>query len=96
MIVVVCDTHQDAKAAFYIFCSFCDRYEPFYIKLAEDFSLRCVTDDDLIYIFIDHHMKGVFDEDEVDFIEVDEFFQDMYYHYDADVFEDFHYGWYPW
>ncbi len=97
MIIILCDNRKDAEDAFNLFCSFLDRYEPFMIQKEEESALRIVTDDDLVYIFIDHRFKGIFDENhEAEMIEVDEFFEDLYSHYDADIFEDFHYGWIAW
>lgn len=96
MIVILCDNYQDASDAFDIFCSFCERYEPFMLVDTDQYSLRCTSDDDLIYIFIDYRFKDVIVDEYVDVIEVDEFFEGLYSHYDADVFEDFHYGWIPW
>ena len=96
MIIVVCNSHQDAHDAFDIFCSFCERYEPFMLTEIDRYSLRCVAEDDLIYIFIDYRFTEVLAKEEADIIDVDEFFEELYSHYDADVFEDFNYGWIPW
>ena len=96
MIVILCDGYRDASDAFDIFRSFCERYEPFMLTLIDGYSLRCVSDDDLIYIFIDYRFKDVLAGEDTDVIDVDEFFEDLYSHYDADVFEDFHYGWIAW
>lgn len=96
MIVILCDTYDDAKDAFDMFCSFCERYEPFMIEESDRFSLRVSTDDDLVYIFTDYRFKNVIATEESDVIEVDEFFFGLYSHYDADVIEDFHYGWFAW
>ena len=96
MIIILCDDWQDASDAFNMFCSFLERYEPFMIEASDRYSLRVVTDDDLIYIFVDYRYRDVIDNKEADIIEVDEFFEDLYSHYDADIFEDFHYGWIPW
>lgn len=52
MIVILCDSYEDAQDAFDIFCSFCERYEPFMLTVTDRYSLRCVADDNLIYIFI--------------------------------------------
>lgn len=96
MIIVVCNSYQDACDAFDIFSSFCERYEPFMLVETDKYSLRCVADDDLIYIFIDYRFKDALNVSKADVIEVDEFFEDLYSHYDADIFEDFHYGWISW
>lgn len=95
MIVVLCDHFQDAKDAFDIFCSFLEQYEPFMIEEFDPYSLRVVTDEDLVYIFVDYKMSGVFDKKE-DLIEVEQFFTDLYSNYDEEVFKDFHDGWIPW
>lgn len=93
MIIILCDSWIDATDAFNMFCSFLERYEPFMIQLDDRNSLRVITDDDLVYIFIDYRFKDVVADERTDVIEVDEFFEDLYSHYDADIFEDFHYGW---
>ena len=98
MIIILCDNWVDASDAFDLFCAFLERYEPFMVTESDRYSLRVISDDDLIYIFVDYRFKEVFKEDydSADIIEVNEFFEDMYSHYDADIFEDFHYGWISW
>lgn len=96
MIVVLCDKWQDACDAFDIFCAFCERYEPFMIKESDEFSLRAISDDDLVYIFTPYWMRPIFEGQTPDIMEADEFFEGLYSHYDADIFEDFHYGWVQW
>ena len=96
MIIILCNDWADANDAFDMFCAFLERYEPFMIKESDQFSLRVVTDDDLVYVFIDYRFRDALQRKEADIIEADKFFEDLYSHYDADIFEDFHYGWIPW
>lgn len=78
MIVVLCNTFQDAKDAFDVFMDFLENTEPFTITRVFEHSYCVETDEDLRYIFIDYHLAPVFrvfgDSDE---IEMDEFFEDL-------------------
>lgn len=66
------------------------------IREADRYSLRCVTDDDLIYIFTDQHYGGIFDWNECDVTDPEIFFEEVFSRYDDVILEDFFYGVVPW
>lgn len=77
MIVVLCDSFNDAKMAFYIFLDFLQESEPQEIRNIFVHSYCVETNYDLRYIFVDYRFKPIFEDMKPDFIGVDEFFEDM-------------------
>lgn len=96
MILILCNDFQDASDAFIMFRDFCNRYEPFMILEADQYSLRCTTDDDLTYIFMDERYGKVIDQSGCDVVGSDLFFEDLFGRYDNAILEDFFYGAIPW
>ena len=95
MIIILCDDFGEAQNAFNIFHEFLEKYEPTSIIRVDPYSLRVLTDDDLIYTFIDYRMVGIFKGITEDVMEEDEFFEDLFLNYGASA-EEFNYGWIPW
>ncbi len=83
MIVVLCNSFQEAQDGFDIFMDFLETYKPFSISRVFEHSYCVETDDDLRYIFVDYRFKNLarsFD-DAIDYAELDEFLEgiDTYY-----------------
>lgn len=78
MIVILCNSFQDAKDAFDIFMQFLEDYEPFSIQKELKSSYAVETDEDLRYIFVDYRMEHLFDKMTPDILWVDEFFEGLY------------------
>lgn len=75
MIVILCDSFEDAKEGFDLFMDFLISYEPLSIKQVFHSSYCVETDDDLRYIFVDYRFKNLFSNIcRPDFISMDEFF----------------------
>ena len=73
MIVVLCDTFDDAIDAFDIFVSYLEEHDPWCIRKVYEPSSCVETDDDLRYIFVDFRMAKYFKFTD-DIYGVDEFF----------------------
>lgn len=83
MIVILCNSFQEAQDSFDVFMDFLETYEPFSISKEFRHSYCVETDDDLRYIFIDYRFKSLakkFD-DVIDYVDLDEFLEgiDEYY-----------------
>ena len=89
MILILCDNFQEASDAFDVFCYFCEQYEPFMLRETDSYSLRCVTDDDLTYIFADERYGKIFDWKNCDITDPETFFSELFSRYDDAVLEDF-------
>lgn len=82
MVLVLCDSFEDAQNGFGCFLDFLETYEPFSISKVFEFSYCVETDDDFRYIFIDRRMRKLFYSfDRPDEVELDDFFDgiDKYY-----------------
>lgn len=82
MIVILCDSFQDAKAAFDLFLSFLQSSDPWTIRTIYASSYCVETDEDLRYIFIDRRMKPLFEGMRPDVLEEQEFFDEVPGFYD--------------
>lgn len=82
MIVILCNSFDEAKDGFARFMDFLETYEPLSVSKVFEYSYCVETDDDLRYIFVDYRFKPLFHgfcrPDEVD---IEEFFEglDRYY-----------------
>lgn len=82
MVVVLCDSFDDAKDGFDSFMDFLENYEPFSILKVFEYSYCVETDDNLRYIFVDRRFKPLFHTfDRPDEVELDEFFDDISNYY---------------
>lgn len=79
MIVVLCDSYQDAMELFHSFLDFLMYEEGYNIRHVYYPSLCIETYLDLRYIFVDYRMEGIFREMTEDIIDSDEFFEDLDY-----------------
>lgn len=82
MIVILCNSFDEAKAGFSRFMDFLETYEPLSISTVFEYSYCVETDDDLRYIFVDYRFKPLFHTfDRPDEVDLDEFFEgiDEYY-----------------
>lgn len=82
MIVILCNSFEDAKDAYDCFVTFLENYEPFSIKRTFNASYCVETDDDLRYIFVDYRFEKLFQQfDTPDYVDMEEFFEgiDEYY-----------------
>ncbi len=77
MIVVLCESFQDAQDAFDIFVQFLEEVEPFSILEVYENCLCVDTDDDLRYVFVDYHLEHEFDKLTLDILDADEFFEGL-------------------
>lgn len=84
MIVILCNSFEEAQDGYDMFVSFLEENEPWYIRTTYDASYCVETDDDLRYIFVDYRFEALFKTfDNPDVIEMDEFFEgisDLYGH----------------
>ena len=82
MIVILCDSFDDAKEAFEIFLEYLN-WECYVIKQNFEACYCVETDDDLRYIFIDYRMRNIFKDMTPDFLDVEEFFENLPNYYDS-------------
>lgn len=76
MIVVLCNSFDEAKEGFFRFMDFLETYEPLSISNVFEYSYCVETDDDLRYIFVDYRFRNLFHSfDSPDIVEMDEFFE---------------------
>lgn len=79
MVVVLCNSFDEAKEGFYRFLNFLQENEPIFgtcISKVFKHSYCIETDDDLRYIFVDHRLQNLFyGFDKPDIIEIEEFFE---------------------
>lgn len=76
MIVVLCNSFEEAQESFYIFLDFLETYEPSSISKVFKPAYCVETDDDLRYIFVDYRFRNLFHSFcTPDIIEKDEFFE---------------------
>ncbi len=79
MIVVLCNSFEEAQDAFARFMDFLEKFDPLSITNVFEYSYAVETDKDFRYIFVDYRFKllaSKFDR-VVDFIDYDEFFEDI-------------------
>lgn len=81
MIVVLCDSFQDAQDAFDVFVQFLEEVEPFSILEVYENCLCVDTDDDLRYVFVDYHLANEFSKMTPDILDADEFFEGLVEYY---------------
>lgn len=77
MIVILCNSFEDAQNGFARFLHFLKMFEPASISRVFSYSYCVETEDDLRYIFVDYRFKNLaltFDEG-IDYVEMDEFFE---------------------
>lgn len=82
IIVILCNSFEEAQDGYDIFVSFLEKYEPWSIRNTFNASYCVETDDDLRYIFVDHRLKSSFYTfDRPDEIWLEDFFEgiDEYY-----------------
>lgn len=100
MIVILCDSWQDACDAYDIFVSFLECYEPMSIVETNNFMNGVLMDDDLRYTFVDINYLRIFEdlaEDvPMDILERVEFFEDFYDRYNLYVQRDWDERMAPW
>lgn len=78
IIVVLCDSFQDAKDGYDICVSWFEENEPFALKATYDSCWCFETDDDYRFIFVYYKMKSIFDTFKcVDFISLEELLKVM-------------------
>lgn len=77
MILVLCNSFEEAQDGYDVFVQFLEENEPWSIRNAWNCSYCVETDDDLRYIFIDRRMKNIFYAfDRPDEIDLDVFLRD--------------------
>lgn len=72
MIIVLCNSFEEAVLSYEIFLEFLDENEPWHIKKIYDAAYCVETDDDLKYVFLDYRLGGLFSEE--DCVDVNSFF----------------------
>lgn len=88
MIVVLCDSFEQAQDAYDTFVSFLEYVDPWSIRKTYNCSYCVETDDDLRYIFIDYRMRKLFYKIcNPDCVDVEEFFQGLEEYYGGDYYE---------
>lgn len=80
MIVILCDSFQDAQDSYWLFLEYIEETMPSYsIIRAIDAALLIDTDDDIRYMFVSWRYQGsLFEDQNVEFIEKEVFFEDLY------------------
>lgn len=73
MIVVLCNSFEEAQFSYDIFVEFLYENHPWNIKHCYDAAYCVEADDDLKYVFVDYRFEHLFDRSDV--IDVDEFFE---------------------
>ena len=82
MIVVLCNSFEEAKDSFAKFMDFLEFYEPQSITRVFESSYCVDTDDDLRYVFVDYRFGPLFENlGDSDEIWEDEFFCGLYDYY---------------
>lgn len=84
MIVILCNSFQQAKEAFDLWVEYLEEisnYNQCEIKEIIKSCLRITMDDDLTYIFIDYRVKEWYQKMKPDFVEVAEFMEGIDYGY---------------
>ena len=61
MVVVLCDSFQDAQQIFASWIDLVRKAEEVEFRIADQYSLRAETNDGLHYIFVDYHFEKVFE-----------------------------------
>lgn len=78
MIIILCDSYQDAKDAYDIFMDYLEHYEPWEIRVIYKNCLCVETWDDLRYLFIYYRcLELLSPEDKDDVLYVDHFFEGL-------------------
>lgn len=73
MIVVLCNSFEEAQFSYDIFVEFLDENHPWNIKCRHDAAYCVETDDDLKYVFVDYRFEHLFNKSDV--IDVNTFFE---------------------
>lgn len=95
MIVILCDSYDEACNCYDCFVSFLNQEDPWAIKRTYDFSQCVETDDDLRYLFVDKRYEGAFIKKDCDIIDEDEFFEGIenwFEYYGVELKENKMYG----
>lgn len=84
MVIIICDSWEDAEECYDIFLTFVEDFCPSYSVVSlNDCVLRVKMDDDITYMFSDYHYAPLFEKDpENDIFTPDEFFEGIPYFYD--------------
>lgn len=78
MMVVLCDSFDDARYAFSEFMDFLETFDPFLIEKVYEFSYCVETVEGIRYIFVDYRFEPMFNKmGNADCIGADEFFEDF-------------------
>lgn len=78
MIIILCDSYQDAKDSYDIFMDYLEHSEPWEIRVTYDNCLCVETWDDLRYLFIYYRCLELLSiEDKEDVLYVDRFFEEL-------------------
>lgn len=80
MIVILCDSFQDAEDSYWLFLEYIEQTIPsWWVIRAIDEALIIDTDDDIRYMFVSWRYRGsLFKNQNVEFIEKEVFFEDLY------------------
>lgn len=80
MIVILCDSFQDAEDSYYLFLDYVRlTCPPWSVVRAFDKALIIDTDDDIRYVFIDYRYCNYLFKDKIfDLVEKEVFFEDLY------------------
>lgn len=79
MIVILCDSWQDAMDAYNCFLDFLEQNEPDHIDHCDSYGYYIQTDDDIRYIFTDYRWESTFEKIMgVEFVNSDQFFDGIY------------------
>lgn len=82
MIVVLCESFQEAKESFQYFLEYLNGYDSFLIKSVNRYANWIETIEDLKYVFIDYRFAKCYRDVGVDFIGHDCFFEDADFYYE--------------
>lgn len=86
MVVVLCDSFQDAEDAYDCYVSFLENYNPWMIAETRDACNCIMTTENIYYIFVDYRAQSYFDPYKNDIVDEGTFFDNLHEQYQLDVF----------
>lgn len=85
MMVILCNSFDDAKDKFAIFMDYLETFESEIISNVFEYSYCVEIDDRMRYIFVDYRFENLFvnmENENIDILSSDEFFDSLYEYYE--------------
>lgn len=90
MVIVLCDSFQDAEDGYDCYVSFLENYDPWMIAETYDACNCVLTTEDIYYIFVDARVQSIskwsFDLTKHDLVDEGTFFNNLLEQYELDCF----------